>query len=169
MRTPAGLLSVLCVMRIRGLHATWHETTWECGIPAHNPYNSTIMEILNAADLLAALGHESRLGIFRLLVEAGPEGVNPGAIGERLGLPGPTLSFHLAHLTRVGLITRRQESRFLFYAANYSAMDNLIAFLTANCCGGVACLPATAKADTTAKRRAARRTSTASPSPTSKD
>lgn len=117
-------------------------------------YNLTIMELLNAADLLAGLGHESRLGIFRLLVEAGPAGLNPRVIGERLGLPGPTLSFHLSHLSRVGLITRRQESRFLFYAANYATMDALIAFLTANCCGGVACLPQTADADTTAKRRA---------------
>ncbi len=99
------------------------------------------METLHAADLLAALGHETRLGIFRLLVEAGPEGMNPSAIGERLGLPGPTLSFHLSHLARVGLIGGRQESRFIFYAANYPLMDELIAFLTANCCAGSACLP----------------------------
>ncbi len=112
------------------------------------------MEMLNAADLLAALGHESRLGIFRLLVEAGPEGMNPSAIGEHLGLPGPTMSFHLSHLARVGLIGRRQESRFIFYAANYSAMDDLIAFLTSNCCGGSSCLPRTATVDTTPKRRA---------------
>ena len=112
------------------------------------------METLNAAELLAALGHESRLAIFRLLIEAGPSGMNPGAIGEQLGLPGPTLSFHLAHLARVGLIGKRQESRFIFYAANYPAMDELIAFLTANCCGGSACLPRTAAVDTTSKRRA---------------
>ncbi|OIQ88365.1 arsenate-mycothiol transferase ArsC1 [mine drainage metagenome] len=112
------------------------------------------MEILNAADRLAALGHESRLTIFRLLVEAGPAGLNPGGIGERLALPGPTLSFHLSHLARVGLIGKRQEGRFIFYAANYAAMDELIAFLTANCCGGAACLPQTAQVDTVSKRRA---------------
>jgi arsenate reductase len=112
------------------------------------------MEILNAADHLAALGHESRLTIFRLLVEAGPAGLNPGSIGERLALPGPTLSFHLSHLARVGLVGKRQEGRFMFYAANYAAMDELIAFLTANCCGGAACLPQTAQVDTMSKRRA---------------
>ncbi len=112
------------------------------------------MEILNAADRLAALGHESRLTIFRLLVEAGPAGLNPSVLGERLALPGPTLSFHLSHLARVGLIGKRQEGRFIFYAANYGAMDELIAFLTANCCGGAACLPQTAQVDTMSKRRA---------------
>ena len=113
------------------------------------------MEMFNAADRLAALGHESRLAIFRLLVEAGPEGLNPGTLGERLALPGPTMSFHLSHLARVGLIGRRQQSRFVFYAANYAAMDELIAFLTANCCGGAACLPRAAQVDTMTKRRAA--------------
>ena len=111
--------------------------------------------MFNAADRLAALGHESRLAIFRLLVEAGPEGLNPGTIGERLALPGPTMSFHLSHLARVGLIGRRQQSRFVFYAANFAAMDELIAFLTANCCGGATCLPRAAQVDTMAKRRAA--------------
>jgi DNA-binding transcriptional ArsR family regulator len=111
------------------------------------------MEILNATELLAALGHESRLGIFRLLVEAGPEGVNAGTVGERLGIPGPTLSFHLTHLSHAGLVTKRQEGRFIFYAANYALMDDLIAFLTANCCGGRACLPKATRSSSTAKRR----------------
>lgn len=99
------------------------------------------MEILNAADLLAALGHESRLSIFRLLVEAGPDGINASAIGEQLGMPAATLSFHLAHLSRVGLIIGVRESRFIRYSANYPAMNDLIAFLTRNCCQGAACLP----------------------------
>ncbi|MBS0348211.1 MAG: helix-turn-helix transcriptional regulator [Proteobacteria bacterium] len=111
------------------------------------------METLNAAELLAALGHESRLSIFRLLVEAGPEGLFPGAIGEKLGLPAPTLSFHLSHLTRVGLIRGQKESRFIRYSAEYATMDELIAFLTSNCCQGEACLPKTAACDTIAKRR----------------
>lgn len=111
------------------------------------------METLNAAELLAALGHESRLGIFRLLVEAGPDGVIASAIGEQLGLPSTTLSFHLAHLSRVGLIRGQKEGRFIRYSAEYPTMDELIAFLTRNCCQGKACLPKTATCDTTAKRR----------------
>jgi ArsR family transcriptional regulator, arsenate/arsenite/antimonite-responsive transcriptional repressor len=111
------------------------------------------MEILNATEILAALGHESRLGIFRLLVEAGPEGVNASALGERLGIPGPTLSFHLTHLSHVGLVTKRQQGRFIFYAANYTLMDDLVAFLTANCCGGRACLPEASRSASTSRRR----------------
>ncbi len=99
------------------------------------------METLNAAELLAALGHESRLSIYRALVEAGPQGLHAGAIGERLGLPAPTLSFHLAHLSRVGLARRRQEGRFVIYAADFPVMNDLLGFLTANCCGGNPCMP----------------------------
>jgi ArsR family transcriptional regulator len=102
------------------------------------------MESLHAAECLAALGHESRLDIFRLLVQAGPQGINAGAIGEKLGIPSTTLSFHLAHLSRVGLVSRRQDSRFIFYATDFGAMDDLIVFLTADCCKGTACLPKTA-------------------------
>lgn len=116
------------------------------------------METLNAAELLAALGHESRLAVFRLLVEAGPEGVVASAIGERLGMAPATLSFHLAHLSRVGLIAGRRESRFIRYSAEFGTMDELIAFLTRNCCEGTACLPKTARCDTTAKRRTPRKT-----------
>lgn len=111
------------------------------------------METLNAAELLAALGHESRLAVFRLLVEAGPEGMNASAIGEGLGLPPATLSFHLSHLTRVGLIRGERESRFIRYSAEYATMDELIAFLTANCCQGRGCLPKTASCGTLEKRR----------------
>ncbi len=116
------------------------------------------METLDASELFAALGHESRLAVFRLLVEAGPEGVVASAIGERLGMAPATLSFHLAHLARVGLIAGRRESRFIRYSANFGAVDDLIAFLTRNCCQGVAeCLPKTARCDTTAKRRTPRK------------
>jgi len=111
------------------------------------------METLNAAELLAALGHESRLAIFRLLVEAGPEGINASAIGEQLGMAPATLSFHLSHLSRVGLIGGERESRFIHYSANYGTMDELIAFLTSNCCQGKACLPKAASCGTTASRR----------------
>ena len=111
------------------------------------------METLNAAELLAALGHESRLSIFRMLVEAGPEGIVASAMGEHLGLPGATLSFHLSHLSRVGLIKGQRESRFIRYSAEYETMDELIAFLTNNCCQGKSCLPKTIACDTTEKRR----------------
>jgi len=113
------------------------------------------MEALAAAELLAALGHESRLAVYRLLIEAGPQGINATAIGEALGLAPATLSFHLAHLSRVGLIAGRQASRFIFYSADYGVMDDLIAYLTNNCCQGKVCLPKTSAANTAAKRRAA--------------
>jgi DNA-binding transcriptional ArsR family regulator len=111
------------------------------------------MELSAAAVRLAALGHETRLAIFRLLVQAGPEGVKAGVIGERLGIAPATLSFHLAHLSRVGLIRGRQKGRFIFYAADYATMDELIAYLTDNCCQGGQCLPRTATVSTTANRR----------------
>jgi DNA-binding transcriptional ArsR family regulator len=111
------------------------------------------MEIRSAAERLAALGHENRLAIFRLLVEAGPEGVNAGLIGERLGVAPATLSFHLAHLSRVGLIKGRQEGRFIFYAAEYASMDDLIAYLTDNCCQGGQCLPKTTASTSRRQRR----------------
>lgn len=111
------------------------------------------MKITDATQALAALAQETRLAIFRLLVEAGPEGMNAGAIAEAVGIPAATLSFHVAQLARAGLVAARQESRFIYYSANFTAMDDLIAFLTDNCCGGKACLPKTAAVATTAKRR----------------
>jgi len=114
-----------------------------------------MMETTTAVDKLAALAQETRLRVFRLLVTAGPEGMNAGAIAETLELAPATLSFHIAHLVRANLVSARQESRFIYYAANFTAMDDLIAFLTDNCCqGGNACLPKTAAVATSAKRRA---------------
>ncbi|MDP2823798.1 MAG: metalloregulator ArsR/SmtB family transcription factor [Sulfuritalea sp.] len=112
------------------------------------------MEASQAVDKLAALAQESRLRIFRLLVEAGPEGMNAGAIAEAVGIPPATLSFHVAHLARAGLIVSRQESRFIYYSASFAAMDDLIAYLTDNCCQGGQCLPKTQAVNTAAKRRA---------------
>ncbi|NWG30433.1 MAG: winged helix-turn-helix transcriptional regulator [Rhodocyclaceae bacterium] len=104
---------------------------------------------------LAALAQETRLAIFRLLVEAGEDGLNAGAIAGTLGLAAPTLSFHIAQLARSGLVSARQEGRYIYYAADFAAMDDLIAYLTENCChGAMACLPKTVAASTTAKRRA---------------
>ena len=111
------------------------------------------METTEAVDKLAALSQETRLRIFRLLIEQGPQGLHAGAIAEALALPPATLSFHVAHLVRAGLVSARQAGRFIFYAAGFAAMDDLIAFLTDNCCQGGQCLPKTAAAATTAKRR----------------
>ena len=112
------------------------------------------METIQAVDKLAALAQETRLRVFRLLVEVGPAGLNASAIADALGIPPATLSFHVAHLARAGLVSARQESRFIFYAANFTAMDDLIAYLTDNCCQGSGhCLPKTAAVATTTKRR----------------
>ena len=94
------------------------------------------MEKSAAIAALAALAQESRLDIFRLLVQAGAEGLPAGQIGERLGLPSATLSFHLSQLRQAGLATFRREGRSLIYAAAYPAMTGLLAYLTKNCCQG---------------------------------
>ena len=112
------------------------------------------MEGKTAVERLAALGHETRLAVFRLLVQAGPDGINAGEIAEQLGLALPTLSFHLAHLSRVGLIQRRQESRFIFYAAHYGAMQELVSYLTENCCEGSRCASAKRERTPSRQRRA---------------
>lgn len=109
--------------------------------------------IRQAVDKLAALAQETRLRIFRLLVEAGDEGLNATAIAEALDLPPATLSFHVAHLARAGLVNSHQESRFIFYSANNAAMDDLIAYLAKNCCQGEACLPKLATVNSTVKRK----------------
>jgi len=94
-------------------------------------------------DALAALAQEKRLAAYRLLVEAGPEGLPAGRIGEALELPGATLSFHLAHLSRAGLVKSRQEGRYVIYSADFQNMNQLVGFLTENCCGGGSCAPTT--------------------------
>jgi DNA-binding transcriptional ArsR family regulator len=107
-----------------------------------------------AVDALAALAQETRLAVFRLLVQAGPTGLAAAEIGAQIGIPANTLSFHLKTLAQAGLLAARQEGRFIYYAASYPAMDDLIAFLTENCCEGCQCLPKTEAVATTAKRRA---------------
>ncbi len=94
------------------------------------------METKQASEALAALAQESRLAIYRLLVEAGRGGLSAGAIAERLGIAAPTLSFHLSLLARAGLATQRREGRFIYYAADFDAMNRLVGFLTDQCCGG---------------------------------
>ena len=102
------------------------------------------MDTKSAISSLSALAQETRLAIFRILVEAGAEGLAAGVIAERLEIPASSLSFHLAELTRAGLIAQRRESRSLIYSANYRAMTALVGYLTENCCGGnlAACAPA---------------------------
>jgi DNA-binding transcriptional ArsR family regulator len=99
------------------------------------------MELTHTVAALAALAQETRLEIYRLLVQAGPNGLPAGAIGARLALPLPTLSFHLAQLKHAGLVVAQRDGRSIIYAANYAAMNDLIAYLTENCCGGASCLP----------------------------
>ena len=84
---------------------------------------------------LAALAHAHRLAAYRLLVEAGPEGLSAGLVAERLGIPPSSLTFHLQQLFRAELITQRRLSRQLIYAANFETMNTLLAYLTKNCCG----------------------------------
>ena len=97
------------------------------------------METKQAIQSLSALAQESRLSIFRLLVQAGPAGMAAGAIGEALDLPPATLSFHLAGLTRAGLAQSRQDGRYIIYNADYAGMNALVGFLTDNCCQGAQC------------------------------
>lgn len=85
---------------------------------------------------LGALAQETRLDIFRLLVQKGPEGLPAGDIGARLGQPSPTMSFHLNQLRFAGLVTSRRESRSIIYSANFKAMSDLLGYLTESCCGG---------------------------------
>ena len=107
-------------------------------------HNSIIMEMtpLVAIAALGALAQEHRLALFRLLVQAGAEGMSAGAIAERLGVPKSSLSFHLSHLTRAGLIHQQRYGRSLIYTAEYATINALVGYLMENCCGGVACAPA---------------------------
>ena len=102
------------------------------------------MEISSIVDALAALAHETRLKVFRLLVQAGEEGLAAGSIGQKLELAPATLSFHLAHLARTGLVRSRQEGRFVIYSADFKNMTGLVGYLTENCCGGRPCAPGSA-------------------------
>src|SRR6516225_8133799 len=85
---------------------------------------------------LGALAQETRLDIFRLLVQKGPEGMPAGDMGMRLGQPSPTMSFHLNQLRFAGLVSSRRESRSIIYTANFRVMGDLLGYLTENCCGG---------------------------------
>jgi len=113
-------------------------------------YNIGNMENKTAVVALEALAQESRLQIFRLLVNAGPDGLPAGKIAKRLKLPSPTLSFHLAQLKNAGLLTCERQSRLLIYSANFRTMNALVAFLTENCCHGdpTQCVPVLRQSNT---------------------
>jgi DNA-binding transcriptional ArsR family regulator len=99
------------------------------------------MDESRVIEALGSLAQESRLRLFRLLVQEGPEGLPAGVIGERLGVPATTLSFHLSQLSHAGLIRSRRDGRSIIYAADYDAMQELMGFLTENCCQGAGCAP----------------------------
>jgi ArsR family transcriptional regulator, arsenate/arsenite/antimonite-responsive transcriptional repressor len=94
------------------------------------------MEAHQAVAALGALAHDTRLAVYRMLVQRGPDGLSAGAIAQALALPPSSLTFHLQQLTHAGLITQRRLSRQLIYAADFAAMNALMAYLTENCCGG---------------------------------
>ena len=95
------------------------------------------MEIKDAVSALAALAQETRLSVFRLLVEAGPEGLAAGEIAQKTGVAAQTLSFHLKELSHAALVTSRQEGRFIFYSVSFERMAALMTYLTQNCCQGM--------------------------------
>jgi ArsR family transcriptional regulator, arsenate/arsenite/antimonite-responsive transcriptional repressor len=118
------------------------------------------MKSAQAVESLAALAQESRLAIFRTLVKRGPEGYTPTQLGEKLGVAGPTLSFHLKELQRAGLVDVRRDGRFLYYRPNFSHMNELVGFLTENCCAlaekgcSPECAPAVVAASPVRRKRA---------------
>jgi ArsR family transcriptional regulator, arsenate/arsenite/antimonite-responsive transcriptional repressor len=97
------------------------------------------MESKNVINALAALAQESRLAVFRLLVQAGPDGLAASRIAERLELPPSSLSFHLNELMHANMVSQTRDGRSLIYAANFDTMNGVLAFLTENCCGGTPC------------------------------
>ena len=100
------------------------------------------MESPQAVAALSALAQEHRLALFRLLVQAGANGLAAGALAERLGIPNSSLSFHLAGLSRAGLIVQERQGRSLIYRADFARMNALLAYLMENCCAGADCAPA---------------------------
>lgn|SRR5512137_324234 len=119
------------------------------------------MKTNDAVAALAALAQETRLAVFRLLVEQGSAGMSAGEIAERVGIAPAALSFHLKELSHARLVTSRQDGRYVFYAADFAAMNRLLAFLTENCCaadggacGPAACAPSSSQRGTSRKVKA---------------
>ena len=120
----------------------------------HNLHNSGDMNKSEVLAALAALAQETRLDIYRLLVQAGEGGSPAGKIGDELGLPSATLAFHLKELKHAGLVTFTREGRSLIYAAVYPTMNSLLAYLTENCCQGSPATCGVATVPKTQKRKA---------------
>ena len=99
------------------------------------------METDSYVSALSAIAHAGRLEIYRLLVKAGPSGLTVGEIGTKLEMPGATLSFHLSQLKHAGLVRARRDGRQLIQTADFDRMNELVAYLTENCCGGQSCAP----------------------------
>jgi ArsR family transcriptional regulator, arsenate/arsenite/antimonite-responsive transcriptional repressor len=117
------------------------------------------MQAAKAVTALGAIAHEHRLAAYRMLVQRGPAGLPAGRIAERLGVPPSSLTFHLQQLLHAGLVTQRRLGRQLIYAADFAAMNGLVGFLTANCCGEAgACTPACNPAAAAKPARRQRRT-----------
>ena len=110
--------------------------------PVH-PVHPVHLDLSIAASALAALGHETRLAVYRLLVEAGEGGLQPGRIADALKVPASSLSFHLMHLQHAGLVSHRREGRGLIYTTRYDVMEALVGYLLENCCRGAdaSCAP----------------------------
>jgi ArsR family transcriptional regulator len=113
-----------------------------------------LMDMHAAVAALGAIAQEHRLVLFRLLVQAGDDGLAAGAIAEKLGVPNSSLSFHLAQLRAAGLITQERQHRSLIYRANYPAMNGLIDYLTENCCAGADCSAAASPASQAQRKTA---------------
>ena len=112
-------------------------------------YVEVRMDAKQATDALSALAHETRLAAFRLLVERGPDGMPAGSISDRLGISPSSMTFHLKLLAHAGLVTQRRLSRQQIYSADFAAMNELVAYLTENCCGGIiSCAPVCNPAET---------------------
>ncbi len=115
-----------------------------CNHPSrHNSFiiscNNEMMDTPQTVRALSALAHEARLAVFKLLVVAGKEGLSAGVIADRLAIAPSALTFHLKELTHAGLLVQRPEGRRIHYSANFNSMNDLIAYLTENCCGGASC------------------------------
>ena len=111
------------------------------------------MKSPDAIAALSALAQEHRLALFRLLVQAGEAGMAAGSIADVLGVAPSSLSFHLAQLSRAGLVSQERQHRSIIYRADYSAMNELVGYLMENCCAGAECAPSAACNDTPAKER----------------
>lgn len=110
------------------------------------------MESATAVTALGALANEHRLTVFRLLVQAGEDGLAAGAIATALAVPNSSLSFHLAHLAQAGLVQQERRGRSLIYSANYAAMNGLVAYLMENCCAASGCGPRPTAGDASAEQ-----------------